>query len=161
MTRPNKRYEDWTPEERAQHEDEWRRNHRTSEEIAMSRMFSSGQPQTLPFDTVGDRGQVIQEGVSGDERARRLRDIDRTMLDVIADTRRTDPKTGGVSSPLVQVVGAVPTRSGPRGNGWARERPLHSSETDRTNALIDAMVHQAQPHAAEHPDYKRWKKEGS
>jgi hypothetical protein len=75
-----KPWEEMTREERLQAEQEWRQSHRSTTEIAFERMGASMGAEPLPFDQVGERGQVIQAGVTGEERLRRLRDIDRTML---------------------------------------------------------------------------------
>jgi hypothetical protein len=140
------------------------RRFKSTEEAAFANIGGTLGGEGLPFDTVGERGQHIYGGVTGQERLRRLRDIDRTMLDVIADSRRANPmrantsqgaaigelSSGGSATPM----GAGRVAGEPRGTGWREGAPLHSSTNNTTNAYIDALAHAAFPHSPGHPDYK-------
>jgi hypothetical protein len=63
------------------------RRFKSTSEMALSRIGGT-VPSALPGDHLGAQGQVIRGVVSGDQAAQIQRNIDRTMLGLVADIRR-------------------------------------------------------------------------
>jgi hypothetical protein len=90
------------------------------------------------------------------------REIERTMGDLISDCRRGpggfDP-TNRERAPTVTVGGAVPARSAPRGNGWAKEIPIGPPGGATAQRAIENLCHSYQPHSANNPERKKGRNE--
>jgi hypothetical protein len=141
-------------------QEEWRRNHRSTEERAMERMFSGGHPEGLPSDQLGTAGQIVRAQLPIDQRERLDRQIADCMRGAIDDALHRRNPMSGPSLPTVTPAGAGRVVSGPveRGTGWRTSPPLEVPGGSTAQAVILAMTEAALPHGQSNPAYRGPKK---
>jgi hypothetical protein len=144
----SKPYEQMTREEREQMEADWRREHPSTAETAMTNIFASGSPAALPSDFVDSNGRVIRSQLPVDERERRDREIMDCMKGVVADARRSNPVTGLDPLPTVTPAGAGRVAGVPSNNGWRDPGPLQPAGGAMAQALIEGLTNAFQPHGS-------------
>jgi hypothetical protein len=128
------------------------RRFKSTSEMALSRIGGT-VPSALPGDHLGAQGQVIRGVVSGDQAAQIQRNIDRTMLGLVADIRRGgDPVWGGQRPATVRPADAAPVHTG--GTGWRKEVPIETPGGATAQTYIDALAHSFQPHGVSNPERK-------